>query len=78
VSSKNCPWNGLSKKEIFKNDEKRMKDVKAVEAAATAAGSTVPTKDVLWPTSKFLVPMRTRKAATPNFGMGRYAALSHM
>jgi hypothetical protein len=64
---KNCSCNGLSKKETFKNYEKRMKDVKAVEAAATAAGCTAATKDILQNTSKFLAPMQTRKAATPNF-----------
>jgi hypothetical protein len=46
-----------------------MKDVKAVEAAAMAAGCAVPTKDIVQKTSNFLAPMLTRKAATPNFGM---------
>jgi hypothetical protein len=56
VSSKSCHWKGLCKKEIFKKHEMRMKDVKAVEATATAAGCTVPTKDIVWPTGKFLAP----------------------
>jgi hypothetical protein len=66
VLSKNCPWNGLSKKEIYKNYETRMKAVMAMETTATTAGCTVPTKDIVQNTSKFLAPMRTRKAATTN------------
>jgi pyruvate-formate lyase len=55
-----------------------MKDVKAVEAVAMAAGCTVPTMDIVQKTSKVLEPMQTRKAVTPNFGIRWYATLSHM
>jgi hypothetical protein len=35
----------------------------------TATGCSDPTKDIVQSTGKFLAPMRTRKVATPNFGM---------
>jgi hypothetical protein len=71
VSSRNCPWKGLTKKEIFKNYETRLKDVKAMEAAAKTTGCTVPTKDVVQPTSKFLAPI-----LECNFGMRWYATIT--
>jgi hypothetical protein len=53
VTLKNCPWKGLSKKEIFDNYEKAMKHVKAVKAATAATGCTEPTKDLYSPLVSF-------------------------
>ncbi len=59
VSSKSCPWKGLSKKEILENYERRMKVVRAEEPASTAAACTVPTVGIVLPNGEFLAPMRT-------------------
>jgi hypothetical protein len=52
VLPKSCPWKGLLKNEILKNYERRMKDVRAEEATATASACTVPTIDIVLPTGK--------------------------
>ena len=59
VSSKSCPWKGLSKKEILEKYERRMKVVRAEEPASTAAACTVPTVGIVLPNGEFLAPMRT-------------------
>jgi hypothetical protein len=57
VSSKHCAWRGLSKKEIFKKCEKRMKHENVEKSAAAITGDTKPTKDTVQSSSKLLAPM---------------------
>jgi hypothetical protein len=58
MSSKNCPWKGLGKKEVAENHEERLKEKEiTTEATAMAISCTEPTtKDIVHPNGKFLVP----------------------
>jgi hypothetical protein len=71
VTSKSCPYFGLTKSEVSKNYENRLKECEVI-AIAMATPCTVQS------TSKFLAPMRTRKVAAPNIGRRQSATQSHM
>jgi hypothetical protein len=78
VTSRNCPWKGLPKKEIMENYERRLKEWEVREKNTMATSCTDPTEEIVQSTSEFLAPMQTRNYVTPKFGIRRYATLSQM
>jgi N-acetylmuramoyl-L-alanine amidase CwlA len=57
VSAKNCPWKGMSKKEIAVNYERRIEEMKqTTEAGSTETVSGEPTEESVQSTSKYLAP----------------------
>ncbi len=69
VSSRNCPWKGLSKKEVLLNYEKRMKDIQERQPGkvtdVTVTHSTGPTRVVVQSTGK--LEMQRRNLRHTNF-----------
>ena len=68
VSSKNCPWKGLSKKEVLQNSENRVRDMQlTTETDATIIDSTEPTKVIVQPTGKLVAQRRKLLLRHTNF-----------
>jgi hypothetical protein len=64
VTSKNCPWKVLSKTEVSKKYENRMKQMKEKEETVTEVDPTVvssikPTETIVQSTGTYLAGMRT-------------------
>jgi hypothetical protein len=57
---------------------KEMKEMTTAEVNPSVVGITKTMENIVQSIGTYLAQMRTRRPATPNFGMRRYATLSHM
>jgi hypothetical protein len=78
VSSKNCSWKGLNKKEVLKNYEKRMKEMEMTENILTTTCSAEPMEEIVQPTSKYLAPRCRLLLQHQNFVCNTQPHVTHL